>query len=232
MRQARILLVEDETDVLSLNQKHFEAQGYEVHCAKTLAEARAVIYEYPPDLILLDVLMPDGSGYDFCAELRKKTLVPILYLTCMGQDEDAIRGLMAGGDDYITKPYNLHVLSARVISALRRGGFPGAGRIEKPPLAIDLLSGRVTMGGKEFALTQKEMQILGYLVCYAGREISAESLSEALWRGHISPSAVRTHISNLRKKLLEVDGGKYFDISQSLGQGYMFTQIKYAEQYV
>lgn len=226
MRKPRILMIEDETDVLALNRKHLEPQGYEIHCAKTLEEARACLYEYPPDLILLDVLMPDGSGYDFCAEVRKNTTAPILYLTCMGRDEDAVRGLLAGGDDYIAKPYSLDVLSVRVIAALRRSGFVSAGRIEKPPLVIDLLSGRVTLDGVEISLTQKEMQLLGFLACHAGREFSPAEIYAAVWGegGAASSDAhtVRSYISKLRKKIRAGKG--HFDILLTPGKGYLFMR--------
>ena len=225
VRKPRILMIEDETDVLALNRRFFEPQGYEVCCAKTLAEARACIYETPPDLILLDVQLPDGSGYEFCAEVRGITAAPILYLTCLGRDEDVVRGLLAGGDDYITKPYSLDVLSARVIAALRRGGFANAGRIEKPPLVIDLLTGRVTLDGSDIVLSQKELQLLSFLVCHAGREFTADELYAAIWGAGSSPSTVRTHISNLRSKVRE---NNYFEILMTPGKGYTFVQTRYS----
>ena len=100
-------MVEDETDVLALNARYFEARGYEVKCAKTPEEARVLLWEWPPGLVLLDARMPDGSGYDFCAETRKLTAALIIYLTCMSLDDNVIRGLNKSVDDYITKPYRL-----------------------------------------------------------------------------------------------------------------------------
>lgn len=228
MRKARILMVEDETDVLALNQAFFLAQGYDVICAKTIKEARSAAYEYPPDIVLLDVLLPDGSGYDFCREMRTLTSAPIIYLTCMGKDEDAIKGLLAGGDDYISKPYNLDVLSARVVSCLRRSGLVNAGRIEKPPLVIDHLTGRVTLGKKEINFSQKEKQLLSYLVCNAGREFSSAELYSAIWGEGESPSTVRSHIANIRKKLAEHDDG-FFEICLTAGRKYMFLQTRYSQ---
>ena len=227
MRKARILMIEDETDVLALNRTHFESQGYEVFCARTLAEARASVYEYPPDIILLDVLMPDGSGYDFCAELRGLTAAPIIYLTCMGRDEDAIRGLTLGGDDYVSKPYSLDMLGARVSAALRRCGLVNAGRIEKPPLVIDHLSGLVTLDGEEIQLSQKEKQLLSFLICHAGHEFSAAELYTAVWGAGEPGSTVRSHVSNLRKKLRNKDGSEYFEICLTRSRGYSFVQTRY-----
>lgn len=229
MRKAKILIVEDESDVLALNRGHLEAQGYSVFGAATLGEARAALWEHSPDIILLDVLLPDGSGYDFCAEIRKVSTAPILYLTCMNNDADIIRGLTEGGDDYMTKPYNLDVLSARVHAQLRRAGFPEAGRIELPPLVVDFLSGRATLYGKVIDLSQKELQLLGFFANHAGREFSAEQLFEAIWGAppENAEETVKPHISRLRKKL-GLDDGSPFELRVTRNRGYMFVRTTLA----
>ena len=226
MRNPRILMVEDETDILSLNKQHFEEQGYEVDAARTLGEARAKLWEGPPDLVLLDVQMPDGSGYDFCAEIRKMTSTPIIYLTGMGSDDNIVKGLTEGGDDYIVKPYRLDVLSARVMAMLRRQGLSGAGRIEVPPLAIDLRSGKVTLGGVEVPLTQKELQLLAYLVSNIGQAFSAEQLYSAVWDeiAGVYQNTVRMHISNIKRKL-KLDDGSPFEIALTGDRRYMFSRV-------
>ena len=226
MRNPRILMVEDETDILSLNKQHFEQQGYEVDAARTLGEARAKLWERPPDLVLLDVQMPDGSGYDFCAEIRKMTSTPIIYLTGMGSDDNIVKGLTEGGDDYIVKPYRLDVLSARVMAMLRRQGLSGAGRIEVPPLAIDLRSGKVTLGGVEVPLTQKELQLLAYLVSNIGQAFSAEQLYSAVWDeiAGVYQNTVRMHISNIKRKL-KLDDGSPFEIALTGDRRYMFSRV-------
>jgi len=219
-------MVEDETDILSLNKQHFEQQGYEVDAARTLGEARAKLWERPPDLVLLDVQMPDGSGYDFCAEIRKMTSTPIIYLTGMGSDDNIVKGLTEGGDDYIVKPYRLDVLSARVMAMLRRQGLSGAGRIEVPPLAIDLRSGKVTLGGVEVPLTQKELQLLAYLVSNIGQAFSAEQLYSAVWDeiAGVYQNTVRMHISNIKRKL-KLDDGSPFEIALTGDRRYMFSRV-------
>ena len=229
MQQPRILMVEDETDILAVNRAYFESQGYAVCCAKTLKEARAAIYENPVDLILLDVLLPDGSGYDFCAEIRSLTTAPVIFLTCMGRDEDTIRGLGLGGDDYVTKPYTLSVLSARIVAALRRRGITGAGRIEKPPLVIDHFTGTITLNGEVISLSQKEMQLLSFLVCHAGQEFTSDQLYNSIWGAGSSPGTIRTHIANLRKKLMV--GSEFFEIALTSSRGYMFVQTRYADRF-
>ncbi|HWR19497.1 MAG TPA: response regulator transcription factor [Clostridia bacterium] len=228
MRNPRILIVEDETDVLSLNRRHFEEQGYEVDTAKTLSEARTKLWERPPDLVLLDVMLPDGTGFDFCAELRKITTAPIIYLTCLGNNEHIIKGLMAGGDDYIVKPYNLDVLSARVMAQLRGRGLLSAGRVELPPLSIDLCSGRVTLDGEDIPLAQKEMQMLAHLASNAGKEFSAEDLYRAVWGEPIGAykNTVKTHISNLRRKL-KLDDGSPFELYMTSSRKYLFLKVMF-----
>lgn len=228
MRGPRILMVEDETDVLSLNRRHFEEQGYEVDTAKTISEARKKLWERPPDLVLLDVIMPDGTGFDFCTELRKVSTAPIIYLTCMGNNEHIVKGLMGGGDDYIVKPYNLDVLSARIAAQLRRQGLSGAGRIELPPLSIDLRSAKVTLSGENIPLAQKELQMLAHLVSNAGQEFSAEELYRASWGEPIGSykNTVKTHISNLRRKL-KLDDGSPFELCMTSSRKYMFLKVMF-----
>jgi len=230
MHSLRILMVEDETDVLSLNKRYFEEQGYAVDAARTLGEARAKLWEHPPDLVLLDVMMPDGSGYDFCAEIREITTAPIIYLTCLGSDDHIVKGLMGGGDDYIVKPYSLDVLSARVVAMLRRHSLSGAGRIELPPLVIDLRSGRATLRGEDIALAQKEMQLLAHLASHAGQAFSAEQLYRAVWDEPVGvyQNTVRMHISNLKKKL-KLDDGSPFELAMTSDRRYMLSKVIFQE---
>ena len=129
MKKMKILMIEDDTNIISINREFFEAKDYEVFCALTLNHARFQLEECNPDLILLDVMMPDGSGYYFCTELRQKTNAPIIFLTCKDESENIVKGLFHGGDDYITKPYDLNVLNARVDTQLRRTRVMNDGKI-------------------------------------------------------------------------------------------------------
>ncbi|NLT15692.1 MAG: response regulator transcription factor [Clostridiales bacterium] len=227
-RRPRILIVEDEPDVLLVNKEHLEAQGYEIIAVQTLADARSAILDNPPDLVLLDVMLPDGSGYDFCREMREITTAPVIYLTCLGQNEDIVRGLCDGGDDYITKPCDLNVLSARVMAQLRRSGLHGAGRIDMPPLSINLQNGTATLGGQAVALTQKELQLLAYLVSHAGRQCPAADLYEAVWGApsNNSTHTVTAHISSIRIKLgLDIDSP--FEIRSMSNKSYVFLKVVY-----
>lgn len=228
MNKAKILLVEDEADVLSVNREFLEGQGYEVVCVQTLALARFHLEEQVPDLILLDVMMPDGMGWDFCAEIRKKTNAPVIFLTCRDENESVVKGLLQGGDDYITKPYDLNVLGARVAAQLRRTGIMSAGRIELLPLVIDLLSGEVTLDGEHISLTQKEIQLLACFALFAGRRLSCEDIYQRAWGGSApGPSnTIAVHVAKLRKKL-KLDDGSWFELKNTGKEEYIFSRVRF-----
>ncbi len=228
MRKVRILFVEDETDILALNARHFAAQGYDVQTAKTLAEARAVVWENPPDLIVLDVQLPDGTGFDFCAEMRKITTAPVIYLTCAAGEDNEIKGLSLGGDDYITKPYSLDVLSARVKTMLRRSGFGSVGRIELPPLVIDVRLGRATLSGEELNLAPKELHLLAFLADNVGRAFSPDELYAIVWgdAGGTPVNTVKMHVSNIRRKL-KLDDSSAFELSITPEKRYRFQKVRF-----
>lgn len=229
MRQARVLLVEDEPNVLGVNAEFLRGKGYEVCGAQTIAEARALLWERPFDLIVLDVLLPDGSGYDFCQELREGSSVPVIYLTCLGEDGQIASGLMRGGDDYMVKPYSLEVLGARAQALLRRSGAI-KGKIELPPLSIDLSSGAVSLAGQPISLTRKEFQLLTYLVENRGLALSQEDIFQAVWGAppKTCGNTVKVTISRLRHKL-RLDEASAFELSSVPGRGYMFLRVRYPE---
>lgn len=228
MRKAVILMIEDEKDVLKINQEYFENRGYKTIGAVTFSQARFLLEEHTPDLILLDVMMPDGSGWDFCTELRKKTNAPIIFLTCRNENESIVKGLLKGGDDYVTKPYDLNVLEARVAAQLRRAGIVNAGIIELAPLSIDLLSGEVTLDGKNISLTQKKLQLLGCFVLFAGRRLSCDEIYRRAW-GESTPNISKTiavHVANLRKKLC-LNDDSWFELKNTGKGEYCFNKVRY-----
>lgn len=230
MNEKHILLVEDEDSVLTLNQKRLIKQGYNVFAAKTISDARTSVWECPPDLLVLDVLLPDGSGYDFCREFRKMSKAPVLFLTCMDKDTDIIRGLDCGGDDYLTKPYNIDVFIARISAMLRRSGSNN-GVVELPPLYIDMRSGKVTLSGRDILLSPKETQLLAYMASNAGRGFTSDELYNTIWGndGGVSIATVKTHISKLRSKL-NLNDASVFELSFTPEHRYVFMKVRFDAQ--
>lgn len=228
MRKPMLLLVEDETDILAVSREYFESHGYKTVGASTLEQARFALEEHLPDLILLDVMMPDGSGLDFCAELRKRTNVPVIFLTCRNENESVVRGFLRGGDDYVTKPCDLNVLGARVASHLRRADIASIGKIELPPLSVDLLAGEAILNGEHIPLTQKELQLLSCFVLSAGRRLSCDEICRRTWGGSFAgaPRTIAVHVANLRRKL-QLDDGSWFELKNTGKEEYIFCKIRY-----
>lgn len=225
MKPARILLVEDELDVLEANRVYLEQLGYHVSCASSLAQARMRVSEQLPDLVLLDIMLPDGSGLAFCAELREQTMAPIIFLTCLDSNADIIAGIEQGGDDYIAKPYDLTVLAARVKAQLRRNGFGAAAQVELSPLLVDLSKNTADLYQLHVQLTPKEAQLLAFLASNAGREFSKAQIYEQVW-GRASTGSldtVKMHISTLRKKL-HLDIGSPIEIAATSRGNYVLTR--------
>ncbi len=226
MRKGVILIVEDEAAVRKTNQEHLQKLGYEVYAAATLRQARSLAAEYPPDLFLLDVLLPDGTGLDYCRELRSHTTAPVIFLTCLGENQDIIRGIENGGDLYLTKPYDLNVLSAQVMAQLRRSGLMGVGRVEFPPLTVDLARGMALLEGKEIYLSQKEAQLLAFLASHGERSFTRAELFAEVWGDGTDSGVVRKYISVLRKKL-ELDESSPIEIIATPAGRYLLSRTRF-----
>jgi len=199
-----ILLIEDNGKLLNVNKEFFESEGYAVHTAETLAEGLSVLQKNPVDLIVLDIMLPDGSGIEFCAEIRKQYDVPILYLTCLSEDAALVDALKAGGDEYMTKPYNLDALLARVAALLRRvrmsSSAPAVFTVGS--LTVDPQKRAMYLDGADMLLKPKEFDLLLVLARAMGQRFTAEELYGLVWSGEaIDTRTVTVHISALRKKL-------------------------------
>lgn len=226
MRKGIILIVEDELGVRETNRAHLEQLGYEVMTAETIAQARVLAAETPPDLFLLDVLLPDGTGLEYCRELREYTTAPVIFLTCLDENQDIINGIEQGGDAYLTKPYHLDVLAAQVMAQLRRSGLMGAGRVEFPPLTVDLIKGMAILDGEEFPLSQKETQLLAFLASHGERSFQKEELLDAVWGGGVDTGVVKKYISMIRKKM-KLDESSPIEIVATPGGRYLLTRTRF-----
>ena len=194
-----LLAVDDEPDILRTNRRYLEARGYKVDSALTAGEGLELLRRRSYDCILLDVLLPDLNGFELCKAVRALTSAPILFLSCMDDEDDKIKGLMAGGDDYITKPYSLKELAARVYAQVRRSAMKG--------LTIDHNQQSLTVGGHIILLAQKEFDLLLYFLGNPSRIITAQELYQKVWQTGRPDTAntVAVHIARLRRKLEEVE---------------------------
>ena len=217
-----ILLVEDNAEIQLANKDMLELLGYTITLAMNLAEARNAVTSRAPDVIVLDIMLPDGSGLDFLAELRGYSQVPVLMLTALGTADDTVTGFSAGADDYLAKPYAYQVLAARIDALLRRAGrMPEL--LQKGALRLDVIANQAFLHGKDLLLTPKDFVLLLIFTQNEGRVIGNEYLYQKVWNSSLndSPIALKNAISRLRKKLSDSD----YTISVARGEGYRFERI-------
>jgi DNA-binding response OmpR family regulator len=221
-----ILLVEDESAITEPLAEALEREGFSARVAGTVADALEMAGSREPDLVLLDIGLPDGSGLDVCRELRKRGDVPVIMLTARGADADRVAGLELGADDYVVKPFSAREVTARVRAVLRRAG-PGGGSgeaIEIGDLRLDPDRHAATLDGTELELSRKEFELLRTLMEQAGRVISRQALIEEVWDMNWfgSTKTLDVHISGLRKKLGD-DASEPRYIHTLRGVGFRFS---------
>ncbi|WP_242904316.1 response regulator transcription factor [Actinomadura terrae] len=206
----RVLVVDDEPYLADLVATALRYEGYTAETAGTCAETAARVTGFRPDLIVLDVMLPDGSGLDLCHRLRREgRAAPVVFLTARDATEDKIAGLTAGGDDYVTKPFSLEELIARVRTVLRRtsGARPAEARLAFADLVIDEDAYEVRRGDAPLDLTPTEFRLLRYLVVNAGRVLSKRQILDHVWNHDHggSDGVVQTYVSYLRRKVDAVE---------------------------
>ena len=206
----RILVVDDETAIADLVEVYLQGEGFTVHKFHNAADALASVHAAPPDLAILDVMLPDLDGFTLCRRIREQHLFPILMLTARGEDLDKITGLTLGADDYITKPFNPLELMARVKTQLRRytrynRPLPAEEGFDFRGLQISRTTHKCLLYGEELALTPLEFSILWYLCERRGQVVSSEELFEAVWGAKYldGSNTVMSHIARLREKMHE-----------------------------
>ena len=225
MIKPTILIVEDEPEVLRINARMLKRRGYDVITAGTVEESYRLLSSVAPDMLILDIMLPDGSGYDICEKFRRTSDNPVMFLTGKNEISDKVEGLGRGGDYYLTKPYSFDELIA-VAERLLERHFKAVHSdfIQKGSLTLEISKNKAFVDGKDANLTVKEFALLLLLVKNENRIFSPKELYEAVWG---VPSAddtrtIRFHIGNLKKKI-NTENADDYDIVSVYGKGYFFT---------
>ncbi len=200
-----ILLVEDEESITTPLAESLEREGFATEIARTAAGAIELGRRMRPDLVLLDLMLPDGSGFDVCRELRAVSAVPIIILSARGEEADRIVGLELGADDYVVKPFSAREVIARIRAVLRRANAPSpnSGPLEVGAVRLDPARRSATLDGEPLELSRKEFDLLALLLSEAGSVVQRERLIDEVWDVNWfgSTKTLDVHVSALRKKL-------------------------------
>ncbi len=206
----RILIAEDETKVAEHLRQGLQAEGYAVDLASDGDEALWLAENHPYDAMVFDVMMPAKDGFTVVRHLRRKgSTVPVIFVTARGEVEDRVRGLDAGADDYLVKPFSLTELLARIRAVLRRQRPQQANTLRVADLELDLVSRCARRGGAEIELTNREFALLEFLMVSSPKPVSKTAIVEHVWDQHFDSqtNVVNVYVNYLRKKL-DVAGGK------------------------
>jgi two-component system, OmpR family, phosphate regulon response regulator PhoB len=207
MSKPLVLVVEDEAALVTMLRYNLEKQGFRVEEAADGQEALTLIAETRPDLVLLDWMLPAMSGLEVCRQIRRRPAtrdLPVIMVTARTEDQDAVRGLNTGADDYITKPFSIDALLARIRALLRRSSvLPAKGRLTFHDVTMDLVAHRVQRNGRPVHLGPTEFRLLEYFMQHPRRVFSREELLDAVWGPdiHVEPRTVDVHIRRLRKSI-------------------------------
>lgn len=202
-----VLIVEDEAALATMLRYNLEKQGFRVDEAIDGQEALTRIAENQPDLVLLDWMLPQMSGIEVCRQIRRRAItrdLPVIMVSARTEDQDAVRGLNTGADDYITKPFNMEALLARMRALLRRSNaVPAKGQLTFHDITLDLAAHRVQRNGRPVHLGPTEYRLLEFFMQHPSRVFSREELLDAVWGKdiHVEPRTVDVHIRRLRKSI-------------------------------
>ena len=216
----RILVADDEELLRQVVSEHLTREGYTVFLAADAGEVRSRL-ALGPDLILLDISMPGKDGLELCGEIRDRVGCPIIFLTARITEQDKIRGFEAGGDDYITKPFSLSELSARIAAHLRRDERQrrSSGALSFRGLTVDLAGRQVSWQGEEIRFSKREFDIIEFLVMNRGQIFDRERMYELIWGldAEGDSGVIKEHVRKIRGKLLEVTGQEYIETVWGMG---------------
>jgi len=222
----KLLIIEDEEELLTAVSKYLSGLGYACEYAKTFRDAEDKISSRGYDLILLDVMLPDGSGLDLISCIKQfNQQAGVIIVSAKNSLDDKIDGLDLGADDYITKPFQLSELNSRIKAVLRRRNFNGSDKIIFNEITVDPNSYEVFVNEKPLNLTKKEFELLQYFLINKNRVLTKEAIAEYLWSENVSLcdnfDFIYTHLNNLRKKIKKAGGANY--IITIYGMGYKFS---------
>ncbi|MGX7379828.1 response regulator transcription factor [Bacillus sp. ESY92] len=227
--QSKVLIIDDEKEILELIHTVLTREGIDqVLTASTALDGLTQFHQEQPDLIILDIMLPDGEGYDICKQIRDVSHVPIIFLSAKGEESDKIVGLAIGGDDYITKPFSPKEVAYRVKAQLRRLSYVQPSQaepvIKKGPFELNEQQAELTKNGAAIELTPKELMLMTYFLQHPNRVISKETLYQTVWGEDFfgSDNTVMVHIRRLREKIEHSPSTPEFLVTVK-GLGYKFV---------
>ena len=219
----RILVIDDEPQITRVLRAALAAQGMDVRTANDPEEGLRLFQEWPPDLVVTDLMMPGITGVDICHAIRSTSSTPILVLSVRNQEHSKVEALDAGADDYVTKPFSIQELLARVRAHLRRAPERGTSPLEIGDFVVDVSAHVITVAGKAIHLTPKEFDLLAHLARNPGKVITHRALLTAVWgaQSAYQPEYLRVFVGQLRKKLEKETGRKYIRTEPWVGYRFM-----------
>ncbi|MBR0629419.1 response regulator transcription factor [Bacillus altitudinis] len=227
--QSKVLIIDDEKEILELIHTVLTREGIDqVLTASTARDGLTRFHQEQPDLVILDIMLPDGEGYDICKQIRDVSHVPIIFLSAKGEESDKIVGLAIGGDDYITKPFSPKEVAYRVKAQLRRSSYVQPSQaepvIKKGPFELNEQQAELTKNGAAIELTPKELMLMTYFLQHPNRVISKETLYQTVWGEDFfgSDNTVMVHIRRLREKIENSPSTPEFLVTVK-GLGYKFV---------
>lgn len=226
---SKLLLLEDDLSLIDGLTYSLKKQGYETDVARTVREAYALLWDTEYDLLILDVSLPDGSGFDVCKNVRRGANVPILFLTASDEELNVTMGLDIGGDDYMTKPFKLSILSSKINALLRRSKdfAPADTELASNGITVNLLQGRAFKDGETLELTAAEYRLLCIFMRNPGILLTKETILERLWDGngnYVDDNTLAVYIRRLRMKI-EAEPGSPEMLTTVRGMGYRWNTI-------
>ncbi len=223
-KQVKVLIIEDDPSICELITLYAEKSGYRVNVANNGLKGLEMFYDNPPDLVILDIMMPEMDGWEVCQEIRRFDKTPVIMLTGKGESYDKLKGFDLGTDDYLVKPFDPNELMARIKAVLRRANplFDANEIIELPSLKMNLQHYKVTCDTQEIVLPPKEMELLYFLASHSNQVFTRQQLLDHIWGWDFEgdPRTVDVHIKRVREKL--GDSNPYWKVKTIRGVGYKF----------